>query len=228
MLEILIASNNKNKIKEYNEIFEGLDIKFYSLKDLNIDIDPEENGKSYFENALIKAKAAAEFTKMPIISDDSGIEIKALKNHLPGIYSHRYMEENGGQIETNKMLVSKYAGSKATFICTIVLYNFKKKPLKFVGKVKGLISDKIYAADFGYDPIFKVKKINKIYGEMSEEEKNKNSHRYFASMKLLKYLKNRIWESYFFDCFLSIKYITRQATTGINSKIINTVCFVIK
>src|SRR5574344_169227 len=189
MFEILIATNNQNKVKEYKDIFDGYNVKVYSLKDLNIHVDPEENGKTYYDNALIKVNAIKKYTKLPIIADDSGIEIEALGNHYPGIYSHRYMEENGGQTKTNAMLVSKYLGSKAKFHCSIILGNLPNTPVEFVGEVEGSMSKIINYDDFGYDPIFKVSSINKTYAELSKEEKDKISHRYLASIKLLNYLK---------------------------------------
>jgi Xanthosine triphosphate pyrophosphatase len=190
MLEILIATNNQNKVKEYKDIFDGYDVKVYSLKDLNINVDPIENGKTYFENALIKVNAIKPYTTLPIIADDSGIEIEGLGEHYPGIYSHRYMEEHGGQIKTNDMLVKTCLGHKAKFHCSIVLGNIKNKsPIEFVGEVLGSVSEIKNYADFGYDPIFKVNSLNKTYAELSKEEKDKISHRYLASIKLLNYLK---------------------------------------
>jgi len=189
MLELVLATNNQKKLKEFIDIFSPYDVKIYSLKDLHILIDPEENGKNYFENALIKAKAVAKFTNLPIIADDSGIEIAALGKHYPGIFSHRYMENNGGQDSTNAMLVSKYSGTKALFHCSIVLYNLLKKPVEFVGEVKGKINNKVIPADFGYDPIFRMDSTNKTYAELSPKEKDKLSHRYLASIKLLEFLK---------------------------------------
>jgi Xanthosine triphosphate pyrophosphatase len=189
MFEFLVATNNEHKVNEYRDIFSDYNVKICSLKDLGITFDPVENGKTYYENALIKAKAFAKFTKLPIIADDSGIEIPALGNHYPGIYSHRYMEENGGQMQTNEMLVKKYLGSKALFHCSIVLYNLLPTPLEFVGEVNGTIAKIVNKDDFGYDPIFKVDSLNKTYAELTKKEKDKISHRYLASIKLLNYLK---------------------------------------
>lgn len=190
MFNILIATNNQNKIKEYKDIFKAYDVKVYSLKDLNIYVDPIENGKTYFENALIKVNAIKPYTNLPIIADDSGIEIDGLGESYPGIYSHRYMEENGGQAKTNDMLVKTCLGHKAKFHCSIVLANLKNKDvIEFVGEVSGSISEIKNKDDFGYDPIFKVASLNKTYAELSKEEKDKISHRYLASIKLLNYLK---------------------------------------
>lgn len=188
MFKILIATNNSNKLKEYRNIFKDYKVEILSLKDLNIEIDPEENGSTYFENALIKAIACKPYTNLPIISDDSGIEILDLGEHYPGIYSHRYMQSNGGQIPTIKMLEEKHLGSKAIFHTSIALINLTPNPLEFIGEVNGEISKIVKLDSFGYDPIFKVTSLNKTYAEMSSEEKNKVSHRYLASLELLKYL----------------------------------------
>jgi len=189
MFGILIATNNSHKVQEYRDIFKSYNVKVYSLKDLSINIDPEENEKNYFENALIKINAIKQFTKMPIIADDSGIEIEALGEHFPGIYSHRFMKENGGQIATINMLASKYFGSKAKFHCSIILANLPNTPIEFVGEINGTISKIVKMADFGYDPIFKIDSLNKTYAELDKKEKDKISHRYLASIKLINFLK---------------------------------------
>ncbi len=189
MFEFLLATNNQHKLKEFREIFKEYDVRIYSLKDLNIDIDPDETGKTFFDNALIKCEACKKFTNLPIIADDSGIEIEELGEHFPGIYSHRYMEEMGGQEKCINYLVEYHLGSKAKFHCSIVLINIEDKPLEFVGEVNGTISKIVANDDFGYDPVFKVDGINKTYAELDPIEKDKLSHRYLASIKLLNYLK---------------------------------------
>ena len=189
MFEILLATNNEHKLKEFREIFKGYNVKIYSLKDLHINVDPEETGKTFYDNALIKCEACKKFTTLPIIADDSGIEIDELGEHFPGIYSHRYMEELGGQEKCLNYLVEHHLGSKAKFHCSIVLINLEEKPIEFVGEVHGTISKIVAKDDFGYDPIFKVDGINKTYAEINPKEKDKLSHRYLASVKLLNYLK---------------------------------------
>ncbi len=189
MLEILLATNNEHKLEEFREIFKGYDVRIYSLKDLNINVDPEETGKTFFDNALIKCETCKKYTNLPIIADDSGIEIAELGEHFPGIYSHRYMEEMGGQEKCLKYLVEHHLGSKAVFHCSIVLINIEEKPIEFVGEVHGTISKIVANDDFGYDPVFKVDGLNKTYAEIDPKEKDKLSHRYLASVKLLNYLK---------------------------------------
>ena len=190
--ELLVATNNAHKLKEIREILSHHHITVYGMKDLNISIgEVEENGKTYFENALIKAKALQEKTKMPIIADDSGLEIIAL-DHKPGLHSARFAEECGGHAEAMKVLIKELEGKdrSARFMCDIVLVNVEDKPLLFEGIVPGKIG---FAPDgntgFGYDPIFICDELGKSYASLSEDEKNRVSHRGKALNKLLTYLK---------------------------------------
>ena len=95
MIDIVLASNNEGKMKEYEELLEGYPISLHLLKDLNIVSDPKEDGKTYIENALIKANAIKDKTNYFILADDSGVEFEALGEHFPGINTHRYAIENG-------------------------------------------------------------------------------------------------------------------------------------
>ena len=192
-LKICVATNNEHKMGELRAIFKNYNIVLYSLKDLNINVNPEENGKTYFENAYIKAHEVSKFTTLPVLSDDSGIEIDALGEHVPGIYSHRYSEEHGGQPATNLMLVTKYAGSKARFTSAFVLLNLEPNSRNdFEGVVNGKIADKIEGeGGFGYDPIFIPEGYTHSVATLSPNEKNHISHRYKASVKLLEFLKNK-------------------------------------
>ena len=191
--EIILATNNKHKLKEVREILSPHNIIVYGLSDLNIKLpEVEENGKTYAENALIKAKAVQAFTTMPVISDDSGLEIEAMNNQ-PGLHSARFAEEKGGHDKAIQYILDylKDKGNrKAKFYCDIVLVNEEEKPLLFEGIVDGEISKEPKGeSGFGYDPIFFCKETGKTYAEMSEEEKNKASHRGKALKKLLTYLK---------------------------------------
>ncbi len=190
--ELLVATNNDHKLKEIRQILSPHHITVYGMKDLNIDIgEVEENGKTYFENALIKAKALQQVTKMPIIADDSGLEVLSL-NNKPGLYSARFAKDCGGHMEAFKILDKELEGldRSARFMCDIVLVNVEDKPLLFEGIVPGRIG---YEPDgntgFGYDPIFICDELNKSYASLSEEEKNRVSHRGKALKKLLTYLK---------------------------------------
>ena len=189
--ELLVATNNAHKLKEIRKILSPFHITVYGMKDLNIDIgDVEENGKTYYENALIKANALKEVSKMPIIADDSGLEIEAMGN-IPGIYSSRYAESFGGYKQTFEHIFKELKGKsrKARFVCNIVLVNVEDKPLRFEGIVPGRIAEEVTDdSPFGYDPIFIEDSLNKTYAAMDEDEKNKVSHRGVALTKLLTYL----------------------------------------
>ena len=190
--EIILATNNQHKLKEVREILSPHKIVVYGLKDLNIKLPPvEENGSTYAENALIKAKAVQQFTTMPIISDDSGLEITALNNE-PGLHSARYAESLGGHDNAIKEILKRLEGKKdrsARFVCDIVLLNVEKEPRLFEGIAPGTIADqKMGEGGFGYDPIFISKETGECFALM-KENKNTVSHRAKALNKLLTYLK---------------------------------------
>ena len=194
MFELVVATNNAHKVKEYQEMFLGYDIKFYSMKDLGIVCNPEENGKTYEENSLIKASALAKLTKLPVIADDSGLNVVAL-NNFPGIYSSRYADSYGGNKVANLELIKKlkpYEDKSAFFACLITLMNVEEKPVQFKGICRGKILDKpVGEGGFGYDPIFYSEEAKISFGEASPEIKNKYSHRAKAVSQLIEYLKNK-------------------------------------
>ena len=188
--EIILASNNAHKLKEVREILCPHGIIVYSLNDLNL--HPEEvieNADTYFGNALLKAESVAKLTTMPIIADDSGLEIEAMDNK-PGLYSARFANECGGHEKAFEVIFDKVKENrKARFVCDIVLLNVDKKPLLFEGITNGVIADKVYGqGGFGYDPIFVCEETGKTYAEMGQNEKNKLSHRGRALKKLITYL----------------------------------------
>ena len=190
--ELLVATNNAHKLHEIRAILAPHHILVYGMKDLNIDIgEVEENGSTYYENALIKARALQQVTKMPIIADDSGLEILAL-NNMPGLHSARFAEECGGHAQAINKILKDLEGKdrSARFICDIVLLNVEDRPLLFEGIVPGKIGTEV-AGDggFGYDPIFICDELNKNYALLTEAEKNRVSHRGKALNKLLTYLK---------------------------------------
>ena len=190
--EIILATNNQHKLKEVREILSPHKIVVYGLKDLNIKLpDIEENGKTYAENALIKAKAVQQFTTMPVISDDSGLEVTALNNE-PGLHSARYAESLGGHDNAIKEILKRLENKKdrsARFVCDIVLLNVEKEPRIFEGVAPGRIAEqKMGEGGFGYDPIFISNETNECFALM-KENKNTVSHRAKALNKLLTYLK---------------------------------------
>lgn len=190
--ELLVATNNQHKLQEIRQILSPFHITVYGMKDLNIDIgEIEENGTTYYENALIKAEALQKITTMPIIADDSGLEIEAMNNE-PGIHSARYAESFGGHENAIKHILEEIAGKtrKAKFVCDIVLVNVEDKPLKFEAIIAGEIAKTPEGnTGFGYDPIFFETTLQKTYAMMDQNEKNRVSHRGVALKKLLTYLR---------------------------------------
>ena len=192
--EILAATNNKHKLIEIKAILEAHDIKVYSLNDLNIHVEVEEDGKTYKENALKKALEIAKLTSLPVMSDDSGIEIEALDN-APGIYSARYAESVGGYPNAFKIIEEKCRETnnyKALFNCDIALVNVMNEPLVFEGRVPGTIAKDIIGTNgFGFDPIFISDEVGRTNASLSFEEKNIFSARSKALHKLIDYLKEK-------------------------------------
>ena len=201
MKKIILASNNAHKIEEIRKILEGLPFEIKSLKDENINIDIEEDGNTFEENAKKKASEIANFLKnrgekeFIVMADDSGLEVDYL-NGEPGIYSARYAGEHGNDKKNNETLLKELKGVPkekrgAQFVCQIVLVNENDKYLSIRGEVRGRILEELSGKEgFGYDPLFFYAPLNKTFGELSSEEKNSVSHRACA----LKELKNRIKE----------------------------------
>ena len=191
--EIVLATNNKHKLQEVRAFLAPHKMVVYGLNDLNLKPqEVEENGKNYFENALLKTQAVAKLTDLPIIADDSGLEIEALDNG-PGLHSARYAESMGGHANAIQEILKQLKDKdnrKARFVCDIVLINDSDRPLLFEGIAEGEIADApLGEGGFGYDPIFHSYEVNKMFSELTQEEKNKVSHRGKALLKLLTYLK---------------------------------------
>jgi len=191
--QLVVATNNMHKMGELRALFNGTPITLLSLKDLDLDIDVEETGTTFAENALIKAKAVASLTTLPVMADDSGLEINAFDG-FPGIYSarfmagHSYLEKDYAIIERLKPFQDK----SAQFHCVIALLNVTKKPLLFEGITLGHIDDQPRGEHgFGYDPIFVSDEIQTSFGIASENDKNTVSHRGKATTKLISYLKKQ-------------------------------------
>lgn len=181
---MIFATNNENKLKELQSIFNDNNIK--CLKDLNINVDIEENGKTFYENALIKAKAIYELTKIPTIADDSGLILEELKD-FPGIYTNR-IETDAKKIglTRNEYLIKKgkeLKNKNIKAVCTLVYYD-GKNIISATGEMHGTITDKEYSGNgFGFDSIFRLND-GRIVSSLTANEKNHLSHRYLASIKL--------------------------------------------
>lgn len=190
MKTLVVASNNIHKIEEFREIIK--DYEILSLKDIGYFDDIEENGKTFEENAIIKAKTIHEYLKSKNLSylvaaDDSGLCVDSL-NGEPGIYSARYSGVHDNAQSNRDKLLKKLNGKNrdAYFICTICVYYPDGKYKIFVGKTFGKITnEELGKKDFGYDCIFYSNDLNKTFGEAKEEEKNSVSHRGRAIKEML-------------------------------------------
>lgn len=192
--EIIVASNNKGKIREIQDILK--EYKVVSMKDIGIDIEIEENGETFAENALIKARTIAKMTGKLCIADDSGLCMEAFDG-FPGIKTARFLGENATQAERNKYIVEKVQGlprekRKAKFVCTIAVVIPEKKEKTFTGELEGYITTKIRTeGGFGMDPIFELEN-GKTLSEIGTEAKDKISHRYKALVQVKEYLEELI------------------------------------
>ncbi len=180
MKSIILASNNKDKVKEVKEILKGYDI--ISMKEAGIDVDIEENGTTFEENALIKARAIMKLTGQITMADDSGLEIDYL-NKAPGVYSARFMGHDTSYDIKNKTLIQKLEGVKGSdrsgrFVCAIAVCFPDGREIVKRGTMEGLIAEEIKGDNgFGYDPIVYLPEYGRTSGELAPEEKNKISHR---------------------------------------------------
>lgn len=180
--KIIFATGNKDKVKEIQQILADLDVEVVTMKQAGISVDVEENGTTYEENALIKARAVAEYTDCVVMADDSGLEIDYLNNE-PGIYSARYMGEDTSYKIKNANLIERLHGVRdeertARFVCAIAAVFPGGQEVTTRGIINGRIGYEEKGANgFGYDPIFYVPEFGKTTAELSEEEKNQVSHR---------------------------------------------------
>ncbi len=183
--KLVLASGNKHKIKEIAQMLPEYQVVGY--KDFGYDFEIEENGNTFYENALIKAKTVSEILNLPALADDSGICVDAL-NGEPGIYSARYAGD-GDDNHNNELLLKNLSGEKnrkAKFVCCMVFYKPNGEIITATGETHGQILEKTEGENgFGYDPFFYSDDLNKCLGVASAEEKNTISHR-FRAIKALK------------------------------------------
>ena len=189
MEKILIATSNQGKAKEYRQIFESRGLKVYTLLDLKEVPEIIENGTTFEENARIKAQTLTDLLGISVLADDSGLVVDALDG-APGIYSARYAKDHDDQANNTKLLTNlknvTYEKRTAHFHCSIVVTFPDKKPLAVSGDAYGYILEEPKGTGgFGYDPLFYYPQLNKTFGELSAEEKNKISHRGLAVQKLI-------------------------------------------
>lgn len=191
--DIVLATHNPHKLKEFSDYLSPLGIKVHSEKEFAENLEVKEDGETYHENAFIKANAVKPFSPYPVLADDSGIEIKALGPNFPGIKSARFLESlSDDPIEADKKVLSLMRGAgdrSAAFYCVLALI-VSKRTYYFEGECPGSILVKVTGEKgFGYDPIFHSLEGNVNFGECDEETKSKYSHRGKAIAKLLEFLK---------------------------------------
>lgn len=188
--EIVFASNNKHKLDEIRDMLPD-GIQLLSQAEIGFNQDVEETGKTFDDNALLKAQALFDFSGKVCFADDSGLEVKALKGQ-PGVKSARYSGEPVDHKRNVSLLINNLEGKKdrtARFVTVICLLT-ADKTLFFEGEVKGTIAEAPRGDNgFGYDPVFIPEGENRTFAEMSPEEKNAISHRKRAVEKLLEFLK---------------------------------------
>jgi XTP/dITP diphosphohydrolase len=191
-MQVILASSNKGKIREFKEILEPLGFEILSLSDINFTGEIIEDGNSFMENSLIKAKTIYEYTKKPVIADDSGICVLALDG-APGIYSARYGNKATDIDRRNHLLfnMKDIKDRTAYFCCSIIFYYKEGLYEHFEGRVYGNIDYEAKGVNgFGYDDVFIPTGYNVTFAETDSESKNKLSHRYKALKLFVEYLQN--------------------------------------
>ena len=182
MKKIIFATGNKDKMREIREIMVDVDVEVISMKEAGISVDVEENGTTFEENSLIKARANAEHTDAIVLADDSGLEIDYL-DKAPGVYSARFMGEDTSYEIKNQALIDKLEGvakeeRTARFVCAIAAVLPDKSDIVVRENMEGYIG---YHAEgengFGYDPIFFLDEFGCSSAALSREQKNAISHR---------------------------------------------------
>jgi len=194
-MRIIFATGNAGKMREIRMILADLRLEILSMKEAGLSADIEENGMTFEENALIKAKGIAALCQDIVLADDSGLEIDAL-NKEPGVYSARYMGENTSYHIKNKNLIDRLEGvpeeqRTARFVCAIAAVLPDGRVLETKAAMEGRIGYEERGENgFGYDPIFMLPEYGKSTAELSPEEKNQLSHR----GKALRFMKEKLKE----------------------------------
>ena len=182
MKKLIFATGNENKMKEIRMILGDLDYEILSMKEAGIDADIVEDGKTFEENAIIKATAISKLSGCLVLADDSGLEVDYM-DKMPGIYSARWMGEDTSYRIKNKAIIDKLEGvpdekRTARFVCAIAAAFPDGRVVTKRGTIEGIIGYEERGENgFGYDPIFFLPEYGKTTAELSPEEKNQTSHR---------------------------------------------------
>lgn len=196
MSTIIFATSNQNKMKEIREILKDIDVEVLSMKEAGIDADIVEDGKTFEENALIKARAIRDLSGCIVLADDSGLEVDAL-NKEPGIYSARYMGEDTSYDLKNANIIERLNGlsgeeRSARFVCAIAAAFPDGSEETCKGTIEGQIGYEPAGENgFGYDPIFFVPEYGCTTAQLSPEEKNEISHRGKALRAMREVIRQR-------------------------------------
>lgn len=193
---MIFATGNMGKLKEIKDILGDIGEEIISMKEAGIDMDIEENGSTFEENAIIKAKEIMEVTGQIVLADDSGLEVDAL-NKEPGIYSARYMGVDTSYEIKNQNIIDRLEGVEgedrsARFVCAIAAAFPNGEVIVTRGTIEGVIAKEPAGVNgFGFDPIVYVPEYGMTTGQMEPEQKNQISHRGKALMEMKKILKER-------------------------------------
>jgi XTP/dITP diphosphohydrolase len=190
---IVIATRNAGKLREFRSLLASLGSRILSLNDLSLDVELEESGDSFVENARLKAAGYSCLTKYPVLADDSGLEVEALGGR-PGIHSARYAGPGASDSDRISKLLGELenrgSNRNARFVCALALAQDGVLLLEAEGECRGIIAKGPSGTNgFGYDPVFLFPELGKTYAELSEPEKNQYSHRSRATASLLDQLK---------------------------------------
>lgn len=194
---IIFATGNEGKMREIRQILENMDVELLSMKEAGIEADIVEDGTSFTENAVIKAKAVAAKTNHIVLADDSGLEIDYL-NKEPGIYSARYLGEDTSYDIKNANLLKRLEGVEdekrtARFVCAIAAVFPNGEVITTLGIIEGRIGYELKGENgFGYDPIFYLPEYGMTSAELTEKEINEISHRGRALQAMREELEKRI------------------------------------
>ncbi len=194
---IVFATGNQGKMREIRQILQDMDVEILSMKEAGIEIDIVEDGTTFEENAIIKAKAVAEKTEHIVMADDSGLEVDYL-NKEPGIYSARYMGEDTPYDIKNANLLERLEGVEddkrtARFVCAIATVLPGGEVITAHGIIEGRLAyEPAGEKGFGFDPIFYLPEYGCTSAELSEEDKNAISHRGRALRAMKEKLEKRI------------------------------------
>ncbi len=194
-MEVVAATNNSEKAREFDEILKDLGFRVLTMKDLGIEIEIPETGKTFAENAMIKAKAVSQRCNLPVLSDDSGLCVNALGG-APGLYSARFAGEGATDTELRAKLLKAMEGEEdrsAFFISSVVMLFPDGKSIEAEGRVFGDITySEKGSGGFGYDAVFFSSEIGKTFAEATPSEKDAVSHRGRALRELCNKIKGEI------------------------------------